>query len=122
LREQPTVSKRGDGLFLNVEAFDHELAIRCITVSTLAEKAGVPEETISRVRHGTRRLRESTLRRLVDALATFPVLAGAELLVGVAPESARKNNGASAKKNGPRLTSRAVEGGRHARGRTSERS
>jgi hypothetical protein len=120
---EPTVSNpRRDGLYLNVDALDHEVAIRAITIRTLVRKGGIPEETISRARHG-RRSREATLRKLVDALKKFPILDGAEILVGVAPA---KSIGVvatyprSAQKNGsPARQKKEV---RRASGRTSKKS
>jgi DNA-binding Xre family transcriptional regulator len=110
---------RHDGLYLDFDVLDHQAAIRAITMRQLAEKAGIPEVTLSRARHG-RRIRESTLRKLVDALRRTPVIEGAELLVAPAPtkqvgvgapaEPARNRNRSSAKKKevrgGTRKTSR----------------
>lgn len=71
---------RRDGLHIDPGQLDHQLALRGITVRTLAERAGIPEVTLSRARHG-RRIRESTLRKLTAALLEIPRLPGAELLI-----------------------------------------
>jgi hypothetical protein len=85
---RPTDSPRRDGLYLDFAVLDHELAIRGVTVRIAARKAGIREESLSRSRRRGTRIRESTLRKLVDALNQLPVIPGAELLVGVAPAPA----------------------------------
>jgi len=115
---RPTESARRDGLYLDISVLDHEAAIRGITMRQLAKKAGVREETLSRIRRRGTRVREVTLRRLVDALKKIPILEGAELLVAVPPAKSieivppvrrrsHKRNDASTKKEAPHAASPA---------------
>ncbi len=71
---------RRDGIHLDPARLDYQLSVRGITARTLAERAGIPEVTISRARHG-RRVRESTLERLTRGLLEIPLLVGADMLV-----------------------------------------
>jgi len=111
-RRTHTVARR-DGLYVDVNALDHQVALRAITIRTLAKKAGIPEETLSRMRKG-RRIRESTLRRLVEALRQIPILEGASLVVA-APAT---RDTSVAPKESPAKTKEV----RRASGRTSPRA
>jgi len=66
---------------------DHQLAIRAITARQLVRKAKVAEATFSRARNG-HRLHERTLRKLTEALLSFPIVEGTDLFVA-APEPRR---------------------------------
>lgn len=57
-----------------------ELARRGITAEALAGRAGIPPASLSRIRHG-HGVSARTLRALADALLSFPIHAGADLLV-----------------------------------------
>jgi hypothetical protein len=78
-----TVARR-DGLYIDFTVLDYQAAIRGVNMRQLAAKAGFPEESLSRARRG-RRIRESTLRKLIGALRRIPVIEGAELLVADPP-------------------------------------
>jgi transcriptional regulator with XRE-family HTH domain len=58
------------------------MALRAITARELAARSGVPENTISQARRGHRRISERTLRNLAQGLLTFPLMPGAELVIG----------------------------------------
>lgn len=72
-------------LTLDRDRFDRELLRRGLTARKLARAAGVDETQVSQYRTGRRRLRAETLRKLANALASFPTLPGANLLL---PEEA----------------------------------
>jgi len=68
------------GVLLNNAKLSHELARRGATARQLAERAGIPEATLSRARYG-RRISPTTLRRLTNALLEIPLMVGADLLI-----------------------------------------
>ncbi len=71
---------RRSGIRLDADKLAFELARRGVTARTLAERAGIPEVTLSRARHG-RPVTESTLRRLTSGLLGIPLMVGADLLI-----------------------------------------
>ena len=80
--------QRSQGVSIDPDRLARELAVRGLTARDLARAAGVPEHTISQARHGHRRLRPATLRKLVDALVATPLIDGVELLVADAERPA----------------------------------
>lgn len=64
---------------INRERLDREMVARGVDGRTLARAAKLSEVSFSKLRNG-RPVRSSTLRRVAEALATFPVLPGSELL------------------------------------------
>jgi hypothetical protein len=76
---------RRSGIRLDAARLDFELGRRAVTARELAETAGIPEATLSRARHG-QPVRETTLRKLSDALVRTPVVVGADMLLASPPE------------------------------------
>ena len=82
------VVQRSQGVQIDPDRLARELAVRGLTARDLARVAGVPEHTLSQARHGHRRLRPQTLRKLVDALVSIPLIDGVELLLADAEHPA----------------------------------
>jgi transcriptional regulator with XRE-family HTH domain len=76
---------RKSGVRLDSARIDFELGIRGVNQRTLAARAGIPEPTMSRARHG-RPVSERTLRRITEALLGIPLMLGADMLIA-APEA-----------------------------------
>jgi DNA-binding Xre family transcriptional regulator len=74
------VIARRRGIRLDPERFDYALSQRALTARKLAELAGIQEETLSRARHGAT-LRESTMRKITEALLSQPLVIGFDLLI-----------------------------------------
>lgn len=82
---------RRSGIRLDADKLAFELARRGVTQRTLAERAGIPEVTLSRARHG-RSVSEGTLRRLTTGLLSIPLLVGSDMLISE-PENKKTANG-----------------------------
>lgn len=82
------VVQRSQGVQIDPDRLTRELAVRGLTARDLARVAGVPEHTLSAARHGHRRLRPATLRKLADALVSIPLIDGVELLLADAERPA----------------------------------
>ncbi len=82
-------STRRDGVKLDAARLDYELARRAMTGRELCKRAGIPEATLSRGRNGGL-MRESTLRKVSEAIARSPLVLGADLLLA-APETKATN-------------------------------
>jgi hypothetical protein len=97
-----------NGIRIDVALFDYELARRGLTARRLAALAGINEVMISRARHGGQ-MREATFIKLTLALASVPVLLGADAMVAAPP-----GNGNETKRS-LGSTDRAPRGGGHVR-------
>lgn len=75
-----TVPRSRSSVGVDPARLTFELGQRSITAQALAERAGIPEASLSRIRHG-HGVSARTLRALADALLSFPVHEGAKLLV-----------------------------------------
>jgi transcriptional regulator with XRE-family HTH domain len=73
---------RNQGIRLNAASLDRQLALRGINARQLAHISGVSETAISQARNGRRRINETTLRKLTQALLACPLMLGAELIIG----------------------------------------
>jgi transcriptional regulator with XRE-family HTH domain len=62
--------------------FDYELSRRGLDGRSLARGTGLNECVISRIRRGRVKPRPQTLRKIAAYLAAYPVLPGAELVLG----------------------------------------
>ena len=80
---------RRAGARLDAAKFDYQLHIRGLTQRALATRADLSEPTISLIRNG-HPARESSLRKIAQALAETPVLPGAVLVVAE-PAAGPKN-------------------------------
>ncbi len=76
----PATLSRKSGIKLDSARIDFELGRRGVNQRTLAARAGIPEPTMSRARHG-RPVSERTLRRITEALLGIPLVVGADLLI-----------------------------------------
>lgn len=65
---------------INPKRLHYEMARRGITAADLAGRADIAPHTISSMMCGNR-VRAATLRKLVRALVSFPVLDGADLIL-----------------------------------------
>ena len=84
---------------IDPERTRREMVRRGMTQRALAAAAGIPEMTLSRAMTGGQ-LQERTFRKVAEALARIPVVAGADLLL---PEPAPRAR---------RAARSAAEGGR----------
>jgi predicted transcriptional regulator len=74
------MTERHAGVRIDADRLGFELARRGISPGQFAQLSGITNTTLSRARHG-RRVRESTLRRMVTAILRIPPMPGADLLL-----------------------------------------
>jgi len=108
-----TASAARNGIRIDVALFDYELARRGLTARRLAALAGINEVMISRARHGGQ-MREATFIKLTLALASVPVLLGADALVAAPPGNGNGHRSPPETKRSLGSTDRAPRG--HVRG------
>jgi hypothetical protein len=101
------------GIRIDAALLDYELARRGLTARRLAALAGINEVMISRARHGGK-VRESTFIKLTLALASVPVLLGADALVAAPPGNGNRHRSTETKRS-LGSTDRAPRGGGHVR-------
>jgi transcriptional regulator with XRE-family HTH domain len=85
-------TRRNGTIAIDNAALDVALGLRGISAQALAQRAGLTPETLSRARNG-HRVFPATLRALADALLSFPVVEGAELLLAGPAAKAPDGNG-----------------------------
>jgi transcriptional regulator with XRE-family HTH domain len=73
-------------LLVDGAALHHQMGLRGINASELAQASGLTEATLGRIRRGYVRVRPGTMAKLAKGLKKFPILDGVEPLLA-APQA-----------------------------------
>lgn len=74
------IASRRTQIGVDDDRLTYQMGRRSINAEMLAARAGIAPAMLSRIRHG-RGCSASTMRRIADALLSFPVHAGADALI-----------------------------------------
>ncbi len=75
-----TIPRSRSSVGVDDDRLTFELGRRSITAQQLAARAGIPEASLSRIRHG-HGVSTRTLQRIADALVSYPIHPGADALI-----------------------------------------